>query len=101
MSTTIQYGYEQSLGLTPPIPSEVWSLPTEEYHFPVSKLTPEKIRQMYPDWDTKKPIPFEELFGYLRLPPEEAEAYIQAVAESREESRRLAAEQEERERRDK
>ena len=98
MSATTQFGYGQSFDLTAPIIPETKNFQTEEYHFSFDKHTPEEIRQMHPDWNTREPIPFEQMFGCLELPRDEAEAYMQAITESREESRRFAIEQAERER---
>ena len=101
MSTTTQYGYEPSLGLISPIPSETWDLQADDFHFTYEKLTPEEIRRMHPDWDTWEPISLEEmkkLIGNLELTPEESEDFIRCIEEFREEGRRSANEQEESER---
>ncbi len=101
MSTTTTYSYEQPLGLTLPIPSDMRDLQVDDFHFIYEKHTEEDLRRMYPDWDTWKPISFEEmkeLIGNLELTPEEAEDFIQCIEENRAEGRRLANEREESER---
>ena len=97
MVATIQFNYGQSFGLTAPVIPATKNLQTEEYHFSFDRHTPEEIRQMHPDWETRVPVLFEAMFGCLELPSDEAESYIQAVTESREESRCFAIEQAERE----
>ena len=96
MSTTTQFDYGQSFGLTATVIPATKNLQTEEYHFSFDRHAPEEIRQMHPDWETRAPVLFEEMFGCLELSPDEAESYMQTVAESREESRRFAIEQAER-----
>jgi hypothetical protein len=95
MSTTIDYGYAPSFGLALP---DTLNVRTDDIPIPVGRHTAEEIRQMYPDWDTKQPIPFEELFGCLELTPEESEAFLRSIDEGREENRRLVIEREEKER---
>ena len=99
MSAATQFDYGQSFNVSAPIIPETRNQQVAEYHFSVERHTPEEIRQMHPDWETREPIPFDDIFDCLALPPDEAEAYMQVISESREESRRCAIEQAEGERR--
>ena len=83
MSITTNYGYKQSFSLTAPIPSDAKSLQADNIDFHVEPYTEEEIRQMHPDWGTKKPVSFEEMFGCLGLTPEESEAFMPCIEEGR------------------